>query len=179
MLTFHAVFEKGDIEKKFEELANSVLNENKKVPESNPHDEDIMTPGMDTINHMVKEMPFTESLEDILSNVSPNPVFVKREEEVLLTNTDIKLMTEKRKVSLNNQLNEEIKFGLNDRLAFIKHLFEGSTEDFNRVVSQLNSLSSKNEIKSFIEERVKPDYNNWEGEEEYEKRFLALIGISN
>src|SRR5690606_29868714 len=34
---------------KFETMANSVLSANSSVPESNPHEEDIMIPGIDTI----------------------------------------------------------------------------------------------------------------------------------
>jgi len=31
------------------------------------------------------------------------------------------------------------------------------------------------ETKRFIDEMVKPDYNNWEGKEEYEERFMEII----
>ena len=48
---------KNVIAAKFEKMANAVLNENASVPESNPHQEDIMIPGMDTIKDMVSEMP--------------------------------------------------------------------------------------------------------------------------
>lgn len=67
-----------------------------------------------------------------------------------------------------------IKLGLNDRLAFTKHLFAGSQEDLNRVVSQLNTFSNFAEANSFINEMVKPEYN-WEPEGEYEERFVDLI----
>ena len=56
---------KNAIAAKFEELANAVLDSNKSVPENNPHDEDIMIPGMDTIKDMVSEMPNNEELEDV------------------------------------------------------------------------------------------------------------------
>ena len=65
--------------------------------------------------------------------------------------------------------------GLNDRLAFVKHLFNDSTEDFNRVISQLNTIDSQERSIAFIANMVKPDYNQWEGKEEYETRFFALI----
>lgn len=171
---------KGDIEKKFEELANSFLDDNRLIPESNPHEEDIMTPGIDTIKDIVKEMPKEESLEDILSNVLPNPTFVKRDAELLSpTEEDIKQMNEQRQGSLNDQFRGTINIGLNDRIGFIKHLFDGNSEDYNRVLSQLNSLGSESEIKNFIEQMIKPDHNNWVGKEEYEIRFLELIGIRN
>ncbi|MEW7281125.1 hypothetical protein ABW636_21220 [Aquimarina sp. 2201CG1-2-11] len=77
--------------------------------------------------------------------------------------------------SLNDQLKKEIHIGLNDRLAFIKYLFEGSATDYNRVLSQLGTINSKTEAKDFINNMIKPDYNNWKDKEEYEERFMDTI----
>ncbi|MFP9113011.1 hypothetical protein ACLI1A_03665 [Flavobacterium sp. RHBU_3] len=68
-----------------------------------------------------------------------------------------------------------MSLGLNDRIAFEKHLFGGSSEDLNRVVSQLNTINTFDEAKDFIADLVKPDYNNWAGKEEYENRFMELV----
>lgn len=77
--------------------------------------------------------------------------------------------------SLNDVLfTNNLQVGLNDRIAFVKHLFDGSQEDFNRVLSQLNSFKSEDEAKNFINSFVKPEYN-WEGKEEYEDRLLIII----
>jgi hypothetical protein len=78
------------------------------------------------------------------------------------------------KKSLNDQFQQNIQIGLNDRIAFVKNLFEGSQEEFNRVVSQLNSFKTEKEAKKFIAKMVKPDYN-WDNQEEYEERFIAII----
>ena len=67
-----------------------------------------------------------------------------------------------------------IQVGLNDRIAFVKYLFDGSQEDFNRVVSQLNSFKTEKEAKRFLNKLVKPDYD-WNGKEEYEQRLTDLI----
>ncbi len=77
--------------------------------------------------------------------------------------------------SLNDQLRKEIHIGLNDRLAFIKYLFEGSAPDYNRVLSQLNTLRNKGEAEEFIANMIKPDYHNWEGKGEYEERFMDIV----
>jgi hypothetical protein len=77
--------------------------------------------------------------------------------------------------SLNDRLNKTISFGLNDRIGFEKKLFGGSSDDFNRVVSQLNTFDSFEEAKSFVLDFVKPDYNNWEGCEEFETRFMEIV----
>jgi hypothetical protein len=76
---------------------------------------------------------------------------------------------------LNEKLVKEITIGLNDRIAFVKHLFGGSNEDYNRVLSQLITFDTFLETKSFIDEMVKPDYNNWDGKEDYEHRFMEII----
>lgn len=77
--------------------------------------------------------------------------------------------------SLNDVLfTSNLQVGLNDRIAFVKHLFDGSQEDFNRVLSQLNSFKSEDEAKNFIDSFVKPEYN-WDGKEEYEDRLLNII----
>ncbi len=77
--------------------------------------------------------------------------------------------------SLNDTLIKGINIGLNDRIAFVKHLFAGSNEDFNRVVSQISTYDSFEEVQSFVEDMVKPDYNNWEGKEDYAARFMNLV----
>ena len=79
------------------------------------------------------------------------------------------------KKSLNDVLvDKNLQIGLNDRIAFVKHLFDGSQEDFNRVVSQLNSFKSEKESIKFVTKMVKSDYD-WSGKEEYEERFITLI----
>lgn len=77
--------------------------------------------------------------------------------------------------SLNDRLNKTISFGLNDRIGFEKKLFGGSSDDFNRVISQLNTFDSFEEAREFVLDFVKPDYNNWEGNEEFEARFMEIV----
>ena len=115
-----------------------------------------------------------EKVADIIfDKANELPLPEKKEEFSFSTQT-----TEKQEVktkSLNDRLNNGISFGLNDRIAFEKKLFGGSTDDFNRVISQLNTFDSYEEASSFISDFVKPDYKNWEGQEEFETRFLEII----
>jgi hypothetical protein len=76
--------------------------------------------------------------------------------------------------SLNDKLQTNIQIGLNDRIVFVKNLFEGSQEDFNRVISQLNTFKTEKEAKKFITKMVKPDYN-WSEQEELENRLITII----
>jgi hypothetical protein len=76
--------------------------------------------------------------------------------------------------SINDKFASNIQIGLNDRIAFVKNLFDGEQESYNRVVSQLNTFKSEKEAKEFINTMVKPDYN-WSEQEELELRFLEII----
>ena len=124
------------------------------------------------------------SLEDLLGENYIDPVFVKPNEitkpaakkEQIENKTEVivKLETSK-SVSLNDKLSKSINIGLNDRMGFVKYLFGESNEDFNRVLSQLNTFSSFEEAKDFIEEIIKPDYNNWEGVDDYAQRFIEIV----
>lgn len=78
------------------------------------------------------------------------------------------------KKSLNDHLQGAIQIGLNDRIAFVKHLFNGNQNDFNRVISQLNTFKTEKEAKKFINKMIKPDYN-WAEKEEYEVRLFEII----
>nr|WP_294934125.1 hypothetical protein [uncultured Flavobacterium sp.] len=92
-----------------------------------------------------------------------------QKKEVVFEKTEFKAM------SLNDKFNKTITLSLNDRIAFEKHLFGGSGEDLNRVLSQLNTFNSLEEAKSFIDDLVKPDYNGWDGKEEFSSRFMELV----
>lgn len=76
--------------------------------------------------------------------------------------------------SLNDKLAGNIQIGLNDRIAFVKNLFNGKQEDYNRVISQLNTLRTEKEALNFINSMVKPDYN-WSEFEDLETRFMDII----
>ncbi|ELY2009502.1 hypothetical protein SL057_000526 [Flavobacterium psychrophilum] len=130
------------------------------------------------------------SIDDFLSNMQPEPVFervsnIKKAEDSAIAVEILEDKTEKETFSdkvdlkpvtnLNDKLNKSINIGLNDKLAFEKQLFDGSTEDFNRVVSQISTFDSLEDAKNFIEEMVKPDYNDWKGKEEFANRFMEFV----
>lgn len=79
------------------------------------------------------------------------------------------------KKSLNDRLaGNVLKFGLNDRIGFVKDLFDGSQEDFNRVVSQLNTLGNLSEAMEFIHTHISGEYG-WDQKEETAARFIAAV----
>ena len=167
---------KNVIAARFETMANAVLNVDSSVPESNPHEEDIITPGMQTIRDMVSEMPNSGAIDEVLTEFMAKPNLMKNDKELFMPKAGDDLHKDAQVKSLNDKLVEkELKIDLNNRLAFVKHLFNDNMEDYNRVLSQLNTIDSEERCMAFIENMVKPDYNNWEGKEEYEERLLALI----
>jgi len=168
---------KNVIAAKFEKMANAVLSANSAVPESNPHEEDIMTPGIDTIKDMLPEMPTEQAkVDEVLAEFLGKPEYIKNDKELFMPSTENGVKKETKSKSLNDKLSaKQIKVDLNNRLAFVKHLFNGSAEDYNRVLSQLNTIETEERSISFINNMVKPEYNNWEGKEEYEIRLMELI----
>lgn len=115
------------------------------------------------VKEIKKQLSFEEELKGTVSVDVTADLFQKSETKT------------KTKASLNDTLNQEnIQVGLNDRIAFVKHLFNHSQADFNRVLSQLNSFKTEKEAHNFIKKMVKPDYD-WSGKEEYEERFLDLV----
>ena len=79
------------------------------------------------------------------------------------------------KERLNDRFTKGLEIDLNDRLAFIKHLFNKNTNDYQRAISQISTFQDWNQAKAFILEMVKPDYDNWKGKELYEERFFKII----
>lgn len=218
---------KSVIAAKFEKMANAVLSENASVPESNPHQEDIMIPGIDTIKDMVSEMPNETSSEtpvdDFLAEFWSKPEYMKNDMELFMPRKDSQAKrdatnhvrqdvhqsdqmrsdqwpppkangsdAEQQKANPSDATRNKAKpqtfkapnpgiapkklvVDLNNRLAFVKHLFNGSMEDYNRVLSQLNTIDTHERSVAFIDNMVKPDYDQWTGKEEYEERFMLLI----
>ena len=122
------------------------------------------------------------ALEDLLGENYVDPIFVKPN-EVSLFPTETKeektpepeIEQSKPAASLNSAFAKTIEIGLNDRIAFVNHLFGESNEDFNRVISQLNTFDTLEEAKTFLNEMVIPDYNYWVGKEDYMERFMTVV----
>jgi hypothetical protein len=111
---------------------------------------------------------------EVIFEKSEKVSFTENKIEVTHTETFSK-NTEAKVSSLNDTLIKGINIGLNDRIAFVKQLFSGSNEDYNRVISQISTMDTLEEAQEFVDTMVKPDYNNWEGKDEYAARFMNLI----
>ena len=114
------------------------------------------------------------AFEDFLPQTE-EPIFVPIQTEKVEKIEKQTVSSTPKNVSINDAVKKNFNIGLNDRVAFEFHLFAGSSEDFNRVISQLTTFSNFDEAKDFIENLVKPDYNNWENKAEFEFRFMEII----
>ncbi len=161
---------------KFEMMASAVINENRLVPENSPHEEDIITPGIDTIKDMVSEMPTLDEVEKVFTEFVAKSESLENDKDWLKQEAEQNNGNGAKIKSLNDLLlRKELMFGLNDRLAFVKHLFGGNSDHFDKAVAHLNTIDSEERSLAFLENLVKPEYNNWEGKEEYEERFVAQV----
>ena len=134
----------------------------------NFNDREELPPIMDTIKEIVKEIPETKpSVADLFQENSKELSF-ERKEEVTSTEKEIQK-------SLNDKFSKGLQVDLNDRLAFIKYLFDQNANDYQRAISQIATLQTWEHAQKFILEMIKPDYNQWEGKEQYEIRFLKIV----
>ncbi|OBX26689.1 hypothetical protein LX77_01167 [Gelidibacter algens] len=148
-------------------------------------DDGIMEPVMEKIKDLVAQMPHEASAVDAFFEQSLPQIDESKNDFDNLT-AGFKNMPvfdpvsaskskEQLKRSLNDKLKHGLNIGLNDKIAFIKHLFDGEREDYERVLSQINTASSFDEASNLIQNIVKPDYNNWQGKEDFELRFMGII----
>jgi hypothetical protein len=126
-------------------------------------------------------------IEEFASNYREMPVFERKEHQIppkiiyplehkAAPDNGIKEVADPDKPkSINEAVNTGLNIGLNDRLAFIKHLFNGSADDYARVLSQINTMQSFEQADTFIKGKIKPDYGYWLHKDEYAERFMAIV----
>ncbi|OXA99663.1 hypothetical protein B0A75_11020 [Flavobacterium oncorhynchi] len=112
---------------------------------------------------------------DSFENVSANTTNTESKEKKAVETAVLETPAEPKTVTLNEKLAKGFHVDLNDRIAFTKNLFGNSSEDYSRVLNQLLTFDSYAEAKEFIDDMVKPDYNNWDGKDDYAERFLGII----
>ncbi|MEO8933345.1 MAG: hypothetical protein ABI295_03485 [Xanthomarina sp.] len=148
--------------------------------------DDIMEPAIEKIKDMVAQMPQeADQIDLFVEKVTSKKQYHKDDFDKITAGfsnmPEFEPITNgHKKEDAKKSLNEKLKhgglhIGLNDKLAFIKHLFNGETTDYDRVLSQINTASSFEEAKNLIQNVVKPDYNNWKNKEEFELRFMEIL----
>ena len=178
--------------KKEESLTPEVKPKTELAEEEEVHQvEEIIEQPFDELEDLMftpKEIIEEVSEDKIEKNESDSPILsdvIKLEErktmsleEELQDTISVDLMADlfenAQPKSLNDKLAKNVQIGLNDRIAFVKKLFDGDQENYNRVVSQLNTFKSENDAKNFVNKMVKPDYD-WSEQEDLEIRFMEII----
>lgn len=175
---------KVDVQENPQEIFLSVEDRIKQIMENAGQHAASVTPDLPEITELFIEekVVVTKEPEPIAETKKSMPQISREEEMGESIPADIaadmferadKINTVKK--SLNDRLSQQqLQIGLNDRIAFVKHLFDGNLADFNRVLSQLNSFESEAQAKQFINTIVKVDYN-WTEKLEYEERLMQLI----
>ena len=172
---FQPAFELDEVEE--EEIDEEEI----KLEEIHSKPEEVQISFMDLLGGDYRETLFVraDEIEEMPIPIAfdlPNGTDFKEEEKELLAEMELNPKDiEPKSVSLNDKLAKGISIDLNDRIAFVKHLFGNSDEDYNRVLNQLITYDSFEEAQNFIEDMVKPDYNSWVGKEDYSQRFIEII----
>ena len=168
----------------------AAVNQKEYANADNQDSEALMEPAIEKIKDIVAQMPQETAevdalvdevnrqgvVEEDLSELSPSfgqlPIFEPLDSD---SSPETEALAQD-ETSLDEKLKKSgFQIGLNDRLAFVNHLFENNNEDYDRVISQLNTMDSFEEVSDFIQSIIKPDYNNWEDKSDYESRFLEIL----
>lgn len=179
-----------------EELSFTTVNESKPIPDFVPAfeleqpEQQIEAKEEPIIETTSKTNPLPFAFEDFGINyadaqfvkvdtfeAAPSTPFPSLNEiqETKIETEVLETPVEPKAVTLNEKLAKGFHIDLNDRIAFTKNLFGNSSEDYSRVLNQLLTFDTYAEAQEFIENMVKPDYNNWEGKDDYAERFLGIV----
>ena len=127
-------------------------------------------PLIEKIKDIVTEMPEKIFDNNPLSKIDEDPIFVEKKIEENFEDSKKEL-----KKNVNDKFMKGLHIDLNDRLAFTKHLFLDNKLEYQRVISQITTFSNFEEVENFIMTMIKPEYDNWKGKDDYEKRFLEVL----
>lgn len=160
-------------QKKLDEVINSLTEDTNK---EKTKDEDMeVAPMMETIKNMVTEMPEPETYEKLFESVGTPPTFMSKKNESVKNKLDTEKDISNDKKNINDQFSKKLSVDNNERLAFIKHLFDGDRNNYERVLNQTLTLGSWSEVSNLIISKVKIEYNNWKGKEDIADRFLTVL----
>ena len=160
-------------QKKLEEVINSLTEDTNK--EKTKDDDMEVAPMMETIKNMVTEMPEPETYEKLFESVGTPPTFMSKKNDSIRNKLDTEKDISNDKKNINDQFSKKLSVDNNERLAFIKHLFDGDTINYERVLNQTLTLGSWSEVSNLISSKVKIEYNNWKGKEDIADRFLTVL----
>ena len=158
-----------DFETKLDQSLDFIkVQQDSETTKENFNEGEELLPKVEIKKEIVKEILESKPSVAELFQESTKELSFERKEDTI----SIQKETQKR---LNDKFSKGLQVDLNDRLAFIKHLFHQNTEGYQRAISQIATLETWEHAQKFILEMIKPDYNQWEGKEQYEIRFLKIV----
>ena len=160
-------------QKKLDEVINSLTEDTNK--EKIKDDNMEVAPMMETIKNMVTEMPEPETYEKLFETFETPLTFVSKKNVSINNKSDTEKDNSNDKQNINEQFSKKLSVDNNERLAFIKHLFDGNKNNYERVLNQTLTLGSWPEVSNLITSKVKIEYNNWKGKEDIADRFLTVL----
>ncbi len=151
-------------EEELDQVFEKVISEDKRkeVAQSNfiSKEEELKDTKKDRIQPTEEKKGSTGSIYKSVSNMK----FIPKSE----TTEDKNLATGKSK---------KMNIGLNDKIAFIRHLFNNDSTIYNKVIEELNKANTYEDALSYLNREVKPQFNDWKDKDEYEFRLLQLLEL--
>ena len=149
-------------------ILNEIIGISESVEDLTNQDSKLeVEPLIEKIKDIVTEMPEKITEKSPLLKVSEDPIFIEKHRN--------KDSANELKENVNDKFMKGLHIDLNDRLAFTKYLFLDNKSEYQRVISQIATFSNFEEVENFILTMIKPEYDNWKGKEDYEKRFLEVL----
>ena len=127
-------------------------------------------------------------IEDFVLDEVDQTVILPKKTEKPLSSEEIKTVNDafsedKHSVqNLASQFQEKQKMGslqtgisINQRFVFIKALFDGDTDAYNKFIAEIDKMQSFEEADSFIKSEIIPQYN-WHESEDEQASILPIVG---
>ena len=140
-------FNKGllkDFETKLDQSLDFIkVQQDSETTKENFNEGEELPPKVEIKKEIVKEIVESKPFVAELFQESTKELSFERKEDTI----SIQKESQKR---LNDKFSKGLQVGLNDRLAFIKHLFHQNTEDYQRAISQIATLETWEHAQKFI-----------------------------
>ena len=154
-----------------DEISKDILDLYEKIilyKYSKKNQSSVLTP-----DEFIKDEEFKSSKKPPEEIIKLKPIEEQIHNNIIQEGNDYKRDQETKK-NLNDQFARELQIDLNDKNAFIKHLFDGNKIVYQQTIKEIESLNQFEQVKKVIE-NTKKYHNNWKEKESYEKRFIYLI----
>ena len=155
-----------------DEISKDVLDLYEKIilyKYSKKNQSSVLTP-----DEFIKDEEFKSSKKPPEEIIKLKPIEEKTHNNNIIQEGNDYKRDQETKKNLNDQFARELQIDLNDKNAFIKHLFDGNKIVYQQTIKEIESLNQFQQVKKVIE-KTKKYHNNWKEKESYEKRFIYLI----